>query len=80
VHLQGALTQTSGKGQRASIIGTLPAAARPSHDVYTIVIAGNGAYADLVIGADGQINVINPRSPAVDGDTLISLDGISYRR
>jgi hypothetical protein len=52
----------------------------PARNVYTIVITSNGGYADLVIEHNGQINVINPRPPAASGNTLVSLEGISYRR
>ena len=80
ISLQGGAVQSSSSGPGASTIGTLPRAARPARDVYTIVITSNGAYADLQIAASGQINVISPRPPAVSGNAFVSLDGISYRR
>jgi hypothetical protein len=80
IYLQGAAAQTASSGPDASTIGTLPPAARPARNVYTIVITGNGAYADLVIDHNGQINLISPRPPAVSGNTMVSLEGISYRR
>jgi hypothetical protein len=80
VHLQGAVTQTSSVGAAASTIGTLPAAARPGHDVYTIVHTFNGTYADLVIATNGQISIIAPRAPMVTDYTFVSLEGISYLR
>jgi hypothetical protein len=80
VHLQGAVTQTSNVGTAANTIGTLPTAARPTHDVYTIVHTFNGTYADLVIATNGQINIIAPRAPMVTDFTFVSLEGISYQR
>jgi hypothetical protein len=80
VHLQGAVTQTSSSGSGANTIGTLPPAARPSHDVYTIVHTFNGTYADLVIQTSGAIDLINPRPPMVQDYTFVSLESISYRR
>ena len=80
VHLQGAVTQTSTSGSGANTIGTLPPAARPSHDVYTIVHTFNGTYADLVIQTSGAIDLINPRPPMVGDYSFVSLESISYRR
>jgi hypothetical protein len=80
VHLQGAVTQTSTSGSGANTIGTLPPAARPSHDVYTIVHTFNGTYADLVIQPSGAIDLINPRPPMVGDYSFVSLESISYRR
>jgi hypothetical protein len=80
VHLQGAVTQTSVSGTTPNLIGTLPAAAAPRHSVYTIVHTFNGTYADLSIGPNGQISLIDPRSPMVKDYTFASLEGITYRR
>jgi hypothetical protein len=79
IHLQGAVTQTSSSGLGASVIGALPAAARPAANVYTIVHTFNGTYADLVIQSNGQIGLISPRQPAIQDYSFVSLEGISYR-
>jgi hypothetical protein len=79
VHLQGAVTQTS-SGTGANLIGSLPPAARPSHNVFTIVHTFNGTYADLAVGSNGQISVIAPRSPMVTDSTFVSLESVTYRR
>jgi hypothetical protein len=80
VHLQGAAKQVSASGPNPNLLGTLPAAARPTRDVYTIVHTFNGTYADLSIGTDGSINIISPRPPAVEDLQFVSLEGISYQR
>lgn len=80
VHLSGALLQTNGSGTGVDRLGTLPAAARPSRNVFTIVLTNGGAYADLEIHSNGQITVIAPRSPAVTDSALVSLESITYRR
>jgi hypothetical protein len=80
VHLEGAATQTSASGTGANLIGTLPPAARPGHEVYTIVHTFNGTYADLAIAPNGRIGVIAPRAPLVTDYTFVSLESISYRR
>jgi hypothetical protein len=84
VHLQGAVTHgivIVGHGSRGlpSLIGTLPAAARPTRDVYTIVHTFNGTYADLAIAPNGQISVIDPRPPAVTDLSFVSFEGITYQ-
>ena len=56
------------------------ARAAPGHFVYTIVHTFDGTYADLVIEPNGQIGLINPRSPMVTEYTFVSLEGITYRR
>lgn len=73
IHLQGAVRQTSDAGTGAGVIGTLPARARPKADVYTIVHTLDGTYADLVIAPSGAIDVISPRSPAVQDYRFLSL-------
>jgi hypothetical protein len=80
VHLQGAVKQTSSTGTGARLIGTLPAAARPSHAVFAIVHTFNGTYADLAIGTDGTLQLIDPRPPLVTDYTFVSLESITYRR
>jgi hypothetical protein len=79
IHLQGAVRQTSNSGAGADVIGTLPARARPKADMYTIVHTLDGTYADLVIAPGGAIDVIGPRSPAVQDYGFLSLEGITYR-
>ncbi len=61
-------------------MGTLPARARPKADVDTIVHTFDGTYADLVLAANGDISLIAPRPPAVQDDSFVSLEGITYRR
>jgi hypothetical protein len=80
VHLQGAVTQTNTSGANANLIGTLPATARPGHDVYTIVHTFGGTYADLVITPAGQIILLDPRSPAVKDYSFASIESITYQR
>jgi len=80
VHLQGAAAQVATSGPDPTLLGTLPPAARPLHDVYTIVHTFNGTYADLSIGTDGSINIISPRPPAVEDLQFVSLEGISYQQ
>jgi hypothetical protein len=80
VHLQGTLMQTSGSGTGAARLGTLPSAARPSHNVFTIVLTNGGTYADLEVARNGQLNLIAPRPPAITDFGLVSLEAISYRR
>jgi hypothetical protein len=52
----------------------------PRHTVYTIVHTFNGTYADLSIAPNGQIALIDPRSPMVKDYTFVSLESIVYRR
>lgn len=77
IHLQGAVTQTASGG--SPLIATLPPAARPNREVYTIVHTFGGTYADLANAPDGRIGVITPRPPAVRDFSFVSLEGISYR-
>ena len=79
VHLQGAATQVRAPGTGANLLGTLPAAARPARNVFVIVHTFAGTYADLEVGASGQINLIPPRLPAVKDFRFVSLEGITYR-
>ena len=79
VHLQGDADQISGSGTSPDLIGTLPATVAPTHDVYTIVACGGGAYADLAIEPNGQITLIDPRPPAVKNYSAVSLSSIAYR-
>ena len=76
VHLQGAVTQTVSGG--SPLIATLPPAARPDREVYTIVHTFGGTYADLAIAPDGRIGVITPRPPAARDFSFVSLEGITY--
>jgi hypothetical protein len=78
IHLEGAVGQANTTGP--SLIGTLPAAATPRHDVYTIVHTLAGTYADLDITRRGQIRRINPPSALVTDERFVSLESIVYRR
>jgi hypothetical protein len=80
VHLQGAASQTSTGGSDPNLIGTLPAAARPSHIVYVIAHTFEGTYTDLAIGTDGTIRAIPTRLPLATDYTFVSLESITYRR
>jgi hypothetical protein len=81
VHLQGAATLTSLSGN-FRLLATLPAIIRPSRTVYTIVHTFEGTYADLAIQPNGQVQLIDPRSPMGNGDTFdytfVSLEGVTY--
>jgi hypothetical protein len=77
VHLQGAAKQVSTGGD-PTLIGTLPAAAIPNRNVFTIVHTYGGTYADLGIQTNGQIRVIAPRPPAVTDLSFVSLESVSY--
>jgi hypothetical protein len=46
--------------------------------VVEIVHTFNGTYADLGIGPDGQIRLINPRAPMSKDFSFISLEGVTY--
>jgi hypothetical protein len=79
VHLYGAAKQTSTSGSNPNLLGTLPAAARPTRYVYTIAHTFNGTFADLVINTDGQIIMIGARNPPFIQDySFVSLDHITY--
>jgi len=80
VHLQGAAKQISTVGTGANRIGTLPKAARPSRNVFVLVHTFAGTYADLEVAKNGNINVIDPRPPAVTDLSFVSLEGITYRK
>ena len=80
VHLTGAAKQISAAGSNPNLLGVLPAAAAPKRNVFTIVHTFSGTYADISIGANGQIVLINPRPPAVKDYTFVSLEGISYQQ
>jgi len=79
IHLQGAATQTNSSGPGANLLGTLPPAARPLANVFTIVHTASGTYADLVVLTNGQIGLLDPRPPAVKDYSFVSLEGITYR-
>jgi len=79
IHLTGAARQISVRPPLAIVLGTLPAAARPARDVFTIVHTFNGTYADLEVETNGTIAVIGPPSPAVEDLSFLSLEGISYQ-
>ena len=79
IHLQGAVTQANSSGPGANLLGTLPPAARPLANVFTIVHTASGTYADLVVLTNGQIGLLDPRPPAVKDYSFVSLEGITYR-
>jgi hypothetical protein len=79
VHLQGAAKQISSTGSGANLLGTLPPAARPAANVFTIVHTFQGTYADLEVAANGQLSLIDPRPPMIKDYTFVSLEGITYR-
>ena len=79
VHLQGAAKQISLKPPFQIVLGSLPPAARPTRDVFTIVHTFAGTYADLEIESNGTIAVIGPPSPAVEDLSFVSLEGITYQ-
>ena len=78
VHLQGAAKQISLKPPFQIVLGSLPPAARPTRDVFTIVHTFAGTYADLEIESNGTIAVIGPPSPDVEDLSFVSLEGITY--
>lgn len=80
VRLQGAVRQVSTAGPDPNLIGTLPPDARPGRSVYELVHTFNGTYADIVIDQFGNISLIDPRSPAVQDFSFVSLEGVSYER
>src|SRR5215469_16918021 len=80
VHLQGAAKQILSSGSKAGLLGTLPKAARPSRNVFVIVHTFAGTYADVGIGRNGQIGLIDPRPPAVKDYSFVSLEGITFKR
>ena len=80
VHLLGAAKQVNASGSTPNLIGTLPSAARPKRTIYTIVHTFNGTYADLAITPLGQIELINPREPAVTDFSFVSLESITYQQ
>jgi hypothetical protein len=85
VHLIGAVTQLANTGGSPNFIGTLPYPASPTSYIYTIVHTGNGTYADLVIGPNGQIwlmpatGFVAPGVPAHTDTTFVSLESITFQ-
>jgi hypothetical protein len=79
VHLQGAVAQVDSSGPNANLIGTLPAGVSPGYNVFTIVHTFNGTYADIAIGTDGTIRLINPRPPALQDYAFVSLEGVQFQ-
>jgi hypothetical protein len=79
VHLQGAARQISLKPPLQRVLGTLPPAARPSRDVFTITHTFQGTYADVEIETNGTIYVIGAAGPAVEDLSFVSLEGITYQ-
>ena len=79
IHLQGAAKQTNDVTAFAPLIGTLPAAARPAHSIYTIAHSFDGTFAGVEIDTSGEIFAIPPGGPAVKDFSFVSLEGITYR-
>jgi hypothetical protein len=80
IHLEGAAEQVNSSTGDPRLIATLPAVIRPSRTIYTIVPTEDGSYADLSIGPDGEIRVIDPALAFPPGvDAFVSLEGITYR-
>jgi hypothetical protein len=79
VHLQGVVSWT-GRSNPANLFGTLPAKARPTHNIFTIVLVGFGFCADLKIAGNGTLTLIDSRPPAATDHSDINLDSITYRR
>jgi hypothetical protein len=75
IHLQGAVAQIACCNPR---VATLPAVARPSRNVYTIVHTYSGTYADLAILTNGDIDMIPSRGLAPTDPTFLSLEGITW--
>jgi hypothetical protein len=80
VHLLGAAKQITNARGKPNLLGTLPLAARPTRNVFTIVHTFDGTYADVGIQTNGQIGLIDPRPPAVKDFSFVSLEGISYQQ
>jgi hypothetical protein len=80
VHLVGAAKQTNPTGANSNLLGTLSPAARPTRTVYAIVHTFNGTYADVAITPSGQIELIDPRTPAVKDYSFVSLECITYQQ
>lgn len=80
VYLQGAAKQTPTTSPDPNLLCTLPPAASPDRVVYTIAHTFNGTYADISISPNGQIHLIDPRSPAVKDYSFVSLENITYEQ
>lgn len=76
IHLQGAFGHAAACGT-PSTLATLPSAAAPTRDIYTIVHTYIGTYSDLNIHPDGTINLI---PNGTTNCTFLSVEGITYRR
>ena len=79
VHLEGAVKAISNGGPFAGLVGTLPRAARPSRAVYLITHTFAGTYSDLEITPDGRILRVGAHVPAVDDNSFLSLESITYK-
>ena len=79
VHLQGAAKQISLRPPLQRVLGTLPAAARPTRNVFTIVHSFAGTYADVEIETNGTIYVVGAAAPAAEDLSFVSLEGIIYQ-
>jgi hypothetical protein len=86
VHLQGAVAYTGrGDPNSADLIATLPQydghgnRVAPTHNVFTIIDAGGGAYAHLMIGTDGRIWLMTNGTNAGPHPGFVSLEGITFQ-
>jgi hypothetical protein len=80
VHLQGALTQAQPPNpvDDPLVLATLPAEFRPEADASVVAHSFNGTYARLIIDTSGQIILIGAQSPAINDDSFVSLEGITF--
>jgi hypothetical protein len=80
VHLQGALTQAQPPDPVYDplVLATLPPQFRPEADASVVAHSFNGTYARLIIDTSGQIILIGAQSPAVNDDSFVSLEGITF--
>jgi hypothetical protein len=79
IHLQGAARQISLTPPLQRVIGTLPPAARPTRNVFTIAHSSLGTYADFEIETNGFIYVIGAAAPAVEDLSFVSLESVVYQ-
>lgn len=80
IHLQGAAKQVSQAGSTPNLLGLLPKAARPFSNIFVIVHTFAGTFADLEVARNGDIDLIDPRPPAVKDYSFVSLEGVTFRR
>ena len=69
IHLQGAVTRTSGTG---TVIGTLPPGARATDFTYFPIYTAGATFGSIYIASDGSINLFS-------GDaSFVSLEGVVF--